>query len=63
VTHGLVCQVVVRDHLRVPASPERFDNTGVTMFDAAPPHAAAVVNCTRHLGDAELVTPLGSAPV
>jgi len=24
-------------------------NTGLSVFDARPPHAASLVNCTRHL--------------
>jgi probable phosphoglycerate mutase len=62
VTHGLVCHALVRDHLRIADAPARFDNTGVTVFDAAPPHPMTLINCTRHLGD-ELTTPPVNAPV
>jgi probable phosphoglycerate mutase len=49
VTHGLVCHAIVEHHSRTVALPDRFDNTGVTVIDPAPPFATRLVNCTRHL--------------
>lgn len=52
ITHGLVCRAVVERHTRVPEGtdvPERFDNTGVTVLHQDAPHAASLINCTRHL--------------
>jgi broad specificity phosphatase PhoE len=51
-THGLVCRAVVERHTRLPegvAAPERFDNTSVTVLHEDAPHAASLINCTRHL--------------
>jgi probable phosphoglycerate mutase len=52
VTHGLVCHAIVEHHSRTGELPERFDNTGVTVIDPAPPFATRLVNCTRHLSQA-----------
>jgi len=56
VTHGLLVRVLLARHLNVTA--ETLDglhlgNTSVSIFEADPPHAVALLNCTRHLdGDA-----------
>jgi broad specificity phosphatase PhoE len=55
VTHGLLIRVLLGDPLQLPAERMRdlhLANTSVSIFDAAPPHALALLNCTRHL-DAE----------
>jgi broad specificity phosphatase PhoE len=52
VTHGLVCRALVERHALLPqgvVAPERFDNTSVTALHEDAPHAASLVNCTRHL--------------
>jgi 2,3-bisphosphoglycerate-dependent phosphoglycerate mutase len=51
VTHGLVCRAIVDNHAHVALglTPERFDNTSLTILDPTPPFAAQLVNCTRHL--------------
>jgi probable phosphoglycerate mutase len=52
VTHGLVCRALVERHALLPegiVAPERFDNTSVTVLHEHAPHAASLVNCTRHL--------------
>jgi len=54
-THGLVCRALVERHAQLPegiAAPERFDNTSVTVLHEDAPHAASLVNCTRHLASA-----------
>jgi broad specificity phosphatase PhoE len=53
VTHGLVCRALVERHVQLSAGvvcPERFDNTSVTVLHEDAPHAASLINCTRHLG-------------
>lgn len=52
VTHGLVCRALVERHALLPQGvvvPERFDNTSITVLHEDAPHAASLVNCTRHL--------------
>jgi probable phosphoglycerate mutase len=52
VTHGLVCRALVARHASLPEgviAPERFDNTSVTVLHEDAPHAASLINCTRHL--------------
>jgi broad specificity phosphatase PhoE len=52
VTHGLVCHALVERHVRLPegtVAPERFDNASVTVLHEDAPHAASLINCTRHL--------------
>ncbi|HEU4732805.1 MAG TPA: histidine phosphatase family protein [Kofleriaceae bacterium] len=49
VTHGLVCRAMLERHARCDAVPAHFDNTSVTLLDAAPPYVARLVNCTQHL--------------
>jgi probable phosphoglycerate mutase len=51
ITHGLVLRsmfefMVPRGSLAVPTG---FDNTSVSILDAAAPHAATLINCVRHL--------------
>ncbi len=52
VTHGFVCRSLARQFLALPAgqdAPQRWDNTGVTLCDPAPPHAVHLLNCVTHL--------------
>jgi broad specificity phosphatase PhoE len=52
VTHGLVVRALVERHALLPegvVAPERFDNASVTVLHEDAPHAASLVNCTRHL--------------
>lgn len=52
VTHGFVCRALVERHARLPdgvVSPERFDNTSVTVLHEDAPHGVSLLNCTRHL--------------
>jgi probable phosphoglycerate mutase len=53
VSHGLVIRAMLAAHIALPAgltAPVHLGNTGLSMFDALPPHAASLVSCTRHLG-------------
>lgn len=56
VTHGLVCRAFAERHLVLPAGwagPGAWDNTSVTIVEAAPPWSVQLLNCTAHLdGDA-----------
>jgi len=52
VTHGLVIRAMLAAHVRVPAGmdePTHLGNTSLSIIGAQPPHAAALLNCTRHL--------------
>ena len=52
VSHGLVVGAMLASHIRLPAGvvqPAHLGNTGLTVFDAAPPHLASRVNSTDHL--------------
>jgi probable phosphoglycerate mutase len=52
VTHGLVCRALVDRHARLldgAVTPERFDNTSVTVLHEDAPHGISLLNCTRHL--------------
>ena len=52
VTHGLVIQAMLAAHIRLPAGialPAHLANTSLSVFDALAPHAASLVNDTRHL--------------
>jgi probable phosphoglycerate mutase len=52
VTHGLVIRALLDRHIAVAVGspwPAHLGNTGLTIVDADPPHAARLVNCTRHL--------------
>jgi len=54
VTHGLVCKSLAGRHLALPAGegvPERWENTSVTIVDAAAPWRVNLLNCCAHLGD------------
>ena len=53
VSHGLVVGAMLAAHIRLPAGvaqPAHLGNTGLTVFDSAPPHLASLVNSTDHLG-------------
>jgi 2,3-bisphosphoglycerate-dependent phosphoglycerate mutase len=55
VTHGLVCRAIVARHAHLAgdlAAPAGFDNTSLTVLDAAPPHRVRRLNCTEHLATA-----------
>jgi probable phosphoglycerate mutase len=52
VTHGLVIRAMLTSHVALPGGspvPAHLGNTSLSMFDVQPPHAASLVNCTRHL--------------
>lgn len=52
VTHGLLIRVLLAGVLQVPGERLRelqLANTSVSVFDAAPPHALSLLNCTQHL--------------
>jgi probable phosphoglycerate mutase len=56
VTHGLVIRTLLGGPLQLDAGRLRelhLANTSLSIFDAAPPHALQLLNCTRHLDDAE----------
>jgi broad specificity phosphatase PhoE len=51
-THGLVCRALLERHALVPEGvslPRYFNNTSVTVLHEDAPHAASLINCTRHL--------------
>jgi broad specificity phosphatase PhoE len=55
VTHGLLIRTLLADPLRLPAqimAGLHLGNTSVSIFDAEPPHALRLLNCTRHLDGA-----------
>jgi len=55
VSHGLVLRAMLGAHIQLPegvAVPAHMGNTCVNVVDALPPHAASLVNCTRHLDPA-----------
>lgn len=52
VTHGFVVRALVERHALLPdgvVSPERFENTSVTVLHEHVPHGVSLLNCTRHL--------------
>lgn len=52
VTHGLVLRAMLAAHVHLPANmalPTQLGNTSLSIIGALPPHAASLVNCTRHL--------------
>jgi 2,3-bisphosphoglycerate-dependent phosphoglycerate mutase len=56
ISHGLVCRSVVdRIVPRVPGFevPLHWQNTSLSLLDAAPPHAIRLLNCTAHLDGLE----------
>lgn len=55
VTHGLLIRRLLAGPLRMGAEALRdlhLGNTSVSIFDAAPPHALQLLNCTVHLDPA-----------
>jgi 2,3-bisphosphoglycerate-dependent phosphoglycerate mutase len=55
VTHGLLIRTLLAGALRLPAGATaglHLGNTSVSLFDAEPPHALRLLNCTRHLDGA-----------
>jgi len=55
VTHGLVIRTLLGGPLRLDAGRLRqlhLANTSLSIFEAAPPHALRLLNCTSHLDDA-----------
>ncbi len=60
VTHGVVIRSILAGHVRLPdgvAPPTHLGNTGLSVFDARPPHLATLVNSTGHLDAAALDDP------
>lgn len=56
VTHGLLIRTLLAGPLLHGAGTQvelHLGNTSLSIFDAAPPHALQLLNCTRHLDDAE----------
>lgn len=52
VTHGLVIQTMLEQHLSLPqgaARPHRIGNASLTSFTGQHPYHASLVNCTVHL--------------
>jgi len=51
VTHGLVIRALLAHHVALAEDPAdlHIGNTCVTVIDAEPPHAASLVDCSRHL--------------
>ena len=57
VTHGLVLGAMLTRHARLPDAsppPTHLRNTGLSIVEAHPPHAARLVDCTQHLDDQTL---------
>ena len=55
VTHGLLIRTLLAGPLQLGADSLGglpLANTSLSIFDAAPPHALRLLNCTRHLDDA-----------
>ncbi len=56
VTHGLLIRTLLAGPLQLGAAvlgELHLANTSLSIFDAAPPHALQLLNCTRHLEPAE----------
>ena len=55
VTHGLVCQTIVREHLTLtePTAPLHFPNASVTIIKAEPPWSVQVLASDTHLHRSE----------
>jgi broad specificity phosphatase PhoE len=56
VTHGLLIRMLLAGPLMLGADALgdlHLANTSLSIFDAAPPHALQLLNCTRHLDEAE----------
>jgi 2,3-bisphosphoglycerate-dependent phosphoglycerate mutase len=56
VTHGLLIRTLLGGPLGLGAEimhDLHLANTSLSIFDAAPPHALQLLNCTRHLDEAE----------
>ena len=56
VSHGLMVGAMLATRIRLPsgsAVPAHLGNTCLTIFDAAPPHLASLVNSTSHLTGGE----------
>ena len=52
VTHGLLIRTLLAGPLQLGVDALdglHLANTSLSIFDAAPPHALHVLNCTRHL--------------
>jgi probable phosphoglycerate mutase len=52
VTHGLVIRAMLGAHVLIPSSmelPEHLSNTSLSVFTAARPYLASLLNCTTHL--------------
>lgn len=58
VTHGLLIRRMLAGPLRHDAASTaalHLGNTSLTIFDATPPHALQLLNCARHLDEADRV--------
>jgi broad specificity phosphatase PhoE len=56
VTHGLLIRTLLAGPLRQDAARVaalHLGNTSLTIFDALPPHALQLLNCARHLDEAD----------
>ena len=56
VTHGLLIRTLLAGPLMLGVDTLgdlHLANTSLSIFDAAPPHALQLLNCTRHLDEAE----------
>ena len=56
VTHGLLIRTLLVGPLRLDAAAQvelHLANTSLSIFDAVPPHALQLLNCTRHLDPVE----------
>ena len=54
VTHGLVCRSLAARHLALPegaVTPERWENTSVTIVEGRAPWRVQLLNCCAHLDD------------
>lgn len=66
VTHGLVCRSLAARHLALPdgvVAPERWENTSVTIVDAAAPWRVSLLNCIAHLDGLPEAPPPGTGAV
>ena len=67
VTHGLVCHSLVQHHFSLVSLvppveiPLRFDNTSLTIVEAAAPWAVRRLNCSAHLGPDSAANSKGGA--
>lgn len=66
VTHGLVCRSLAARYLALPPGqevPVRWENTSVTIAEAAAPWRVQLLNCIAHLDDLAAAPDPGSTAV